>query len=247
MSSSTAASTTRSLSKIARGTDKSMLLCDDGRGEETFFGIYLDLVSAGQVSNLPASGHPTAIVHPSAVVMEHVQLGAHAVVDPGAVIYPNSVLGEGAVVKANATIGGEGFEVKYVGGRRTLIPHTGGVFLDDATLVGSSTCIDRGLFGTFTRIGAGSPIDNLVHIATMWSSKRIVASSPAPKSLEVHTSAAASGTARVLHATTRFVSATTRSWVPVPSSPATCLSSRWWPAPPPNNSGMCVVVERGST
>ena len=32
------------------------------------------------------------------------------------------------------------------------------------TLVGSSTCIDRGLFGTYTSIGDGTKIDNLVHV-----------------------------------------------------------------------------------
>lgn len=151
--------------RFAQPSEKSILVCRDGLGEETFFRVHLDLVAAGRPTNIVDFRDQGAVVHPSAVIMDHVQLGADCVVEPGAVIYPNSVVGARAVIKANAVIGGEGFEVKYIGGRRTLIPHTGGVFLGSDTMIGSSTCVDRGLFGTFTQIGRASHVDNLVHVA----------------------------------------------------------------------------------
>lgn len=151
--------------RFARPTEKPILVCGDGLGEETFFRIHIDLVAAGRVTNIADRREPGVTVHPSAVIMDHVQLGAGCVIEPGAVIYPNTVIGAEALIKANAVVGGEGFQVKYIGGRRTLIPHTGGVFLDAETMVGSSTCVDRGLFGTFTHIGRSTHVDNLVHIA----------------------------------------------------------------------------------
>jgi UDP-3-O-[3-hydroxymyristoyl] glucosamine N-acyltransferase len=151
--------------RFARPSDKSLLVCPDYLGEETFFRIHRDLATTGQVTRLGAHREPSASVHQTAVVMDNVRLGEDCVIEPGAVIYPNTVIGARTVIKANSTIGGEGFEVKYIGGRRTRIPHTGGVFVDDDASVGSATAVDRGLFGTFTRIGRGTNIDNLVHVA----------------------------------------------------------------------------------
>jgi UDP-3-O-[3-hydroxymyristoyl] glucosamine N-acyltransferase len=146
-------------------SEKSFLVCPDELGEETFFQIHMDLAATGQVANLSTSHDPSARVHPTAVVMDHVRLGADCLIGPGAVVYPNTAIGARTVIKANSTIGGEGFEMKYIGERRTQIPHTGGVFIDDDATIGSSACVDRGLFGTFTRIGRGAKIDNLVHVA----------------------------------------------------------------------------------
>ena len=145
-------------------TGKSVLVCADAKGEEAFFRIHIDLVAQGQVMAIePLLGERTAI-HSTAVVMENVQIGDDVVIEANAVIYPNTIVGDRALIKANASIGGEGFEIKYIADRRTLIPHSGGVALGTDTLVGSSTCIDRGLLGSFTDIGSGTKIDNLVHV-----------------------------------------------------------------------------------
>ena len=143
---------------------KSVLLCKDTHAEETFFQIHIDLVTEGQTMTLESSRGDGSVIHASAVVMDHVQIGADVVIEPNAVIYPNTVVGDRSLIKANASVGGEGFEIKYIGGRRTLVPHSGGVTLGRDTLVGSATCIDRGLFGTFTTVGSGTKIDNLVHV-----------------------------------------------------------------------------------
>ncbi len=143
---------------------KSILVCPDTRGEETFFQVHIDLVAEGQIMTLEPSRGERSAIHPSAVVMDNVQIGDDVVIEANAVVYPNTVVGDRSLIKANASIGGEGFEIKYIGDRRTLIPHSGGVDLGADTLVGSSTCIDRGLFGTYTTIGDGTKIDNLVYV-----------------------------------------------------------------------------------
>ena len=55
--------------------------------------------------------------------------------------------------------------MKRIGGRRVNIPHSGGVWIGPDSSIGSSTAVDRGLFGTFTTIGADCHVDNLVHVA----------------------------------------------------------------------------------
>ena len=144
--------------------DRSWLVAD-GPADDVFFAAHVDLVAGGGASRVAAFFDGSSAVHPAATVMEHVHIGAHCRIDAGAVLYPNTVLGDRVHIKALAAIGGDGFEAKVIAGRRRIVPHTGGVFIGDDCSVGSSTCIDRGLFGTFTTVGAGSQIDNLIHIA----------------------------------------------------------------------------------
>jgi UDP-3-O-[3-hydroxymyristoyl] glucosamine N-acyltransferase len=86
-------------------------------------------------------------------------------IDEGAVVYPNTILGEGAVVQAGAVVGGDGFQAVVVGNRRTPIPHAGGVVIGAGTVIGSQTCVDRGLHSTFTTVGEETMLDNQVHVA----------------------------------------------------------------------------------
>jgi UDP-3-O-[3-hydroxymyristoyl] glucosamine N-acyltransferase len=44
-----------------------------------------------------------------------------------------------------------------------LIPHNGGVIIEDFVEIGANTCVDRAKFGN-TMVGAGTKIDNLVQI-----------------------------------------------------------------------------------
>jgi UDP-3-O-[3-hydroxymyristoyl] glucosamine N-acyltransferase len=141
----------------------------------------------------PAGIHPSAVVHPSAEVSPQSHLGAHVVVGAGvhiaagctlhprvvlyddveigpgcvlhagAVVHPGSRLAEGCVLQSNAVIGGEGFGFVPTAAGWRKMPQTGRVVLEAGVEVGSGSCIDRPAVGE-TRIGAGSKIDNLVHI-----------------------------------------------------------------------------------
>ncbi len=68
------------------------------------------------------------------------------------------------VIQANSTIGSTGFGYSFIGGSHKLIPHNGGVAIEDFVEIGANCCIDRAKFGN-TIIGAGTKIDNLVQIA----------------------------------------------------------------------------------
>lgn len=106
----------------------------------------------------------SATIAPTAVISSNVYVSDEAEIGPGVVILANTYVGPGVVVKPNAVIGGDGLEMSSGAGRH-IVPHVGGVWLESGVNVGSCNCIDKGLFGDFTRIGSRSMFDNLVHVA----------------------------------------------------------------------------------
>jgi len=145
--------------------DRPVLVCPDHNAEEAFFAAHIDLARRSAYSNVDAFRGVDVSIHPSAVVSDNVWVGDGVVIGPNAVVLANSVIGNRTLIKPNATVGGDGFEVKYVDQRRILVPHVGGVFLGHDVLIGSSTAVDRAIFGTYTVVGNHSKVDNLVHVA----------------------------------------------------------------------------------
>ncbi len=95
---------------------------------------------------------------------ENSKLGKDCCLDCNVVVYHNCVVGNSVVIQANSTIGSVGFGYYLIDGAHRLIPHNGGVVIEDFVEIGANCCIDRAKFGN-TRIGAGTKIDNLVQIA----------------------------------------------------------------------------------
>jgi UDP-3-O-[3-hydroxymyristoyl] glucosamine N-acyltransferase len=95
---------------------------------------------------------------------ERCTIGAHCRLDGNVVVYHDCRLGNHVVIQANSTIGSVGFGYALINGAHTLVPHHGGVVIEDFVEIGANCCVDRAKFGN-TIIGAGTKIDNLVQIA----------------------------------------------------------------------------------
>ncbi len=138
--------------------------------------------------------HPTAVVAPGARLGKNVCVQAYAVVEDGAEIgddvivgahgyvgpgcrvgagtrlHPRVTLvervhtGENCVIHSGAVLGADGFGFETVDGVHRKVPQVGGVELGDDVEVGANCTIDRARFG-MTRVGAGTKLDNLVHLA----------------------------------------------------------------------------------
>jgi UDP-3-O-[3-hydroxymyristoyl] glucosamine N-acyltransferase len=102
-------------------------------------------------------------LHPGVVLYDDVQLGEGCEIHANAVLHPGSRLGAGCVVQSNAVIGAEGFGFVPTESGWVKMPQTGRVVLEDGVEVGCGSTIDRPTVGE-TRIGAGTKIDNLVHV-----------------------------------------------------------------------------------
>ena len=105
----------------------------------------------------------SCILHPRVVLYDDVQIGEGCELHAGAVLHPGTRLGRGCVVHSNAVIGSEGFGFVPTASGWRKMPQTGLVVLEDGVEVGCGSTIDRPSVGE-TRIGAGTKIDNLVHI-----------------------------------------------------------------------------------
>jgi UDP-3-O-[3-hydroxymyristoyl] glucosamine N-acyltransferase len=105
-----------------------------------------------------------SIIGSGCKIGENSKIGANCRLDSNVVIYHNCHLGNHIIVQANATIGSTGFGYSLIDGAHRLIPHNGGVVIEDFVEIGANTCIDRAKFGN-TIIGTGTKIDNLVQIA----------------------------------------------------------------------------------
>ncbi len=139
-------------------------------------------VDSTAVVDVTASIDPTATVDalavigagarigPRAGIQAHANVGRDSVVGadcrvgPGAVLMERCVLGDRVRLQPGAVVGGDGFG--YVAGPDGLseVPQLGVVVVEPDVHVGVNSTIDRAALGE-TRVGRGTRLDNLVHIA----------------------------------------------------------------------------------
>ena len=108
----------------------------------------------------------TARVSPQAWISPHnVIIGDDVVIEPFVTIYPNTTIEKGCVIRSGSRIGGVGFMEVQINGQLKTMNHYGGVVLHEGVDIHCNSCVDRGIFpGQNTEIGAGTKMDNLVHI-----------------------------------------------------------------------------------
>jgi len=105
-----------------------------------------------------------SIIGSGCKIGENSKLGKNCRLDSNVVVHHNCSLGNNVIIQANSTIGSTGFGYSLIDDAHKLIPHNGGVVIEDFAEIGANCCIDRAKFGN-TVIGAGTKIDNLVQIA----------------------------------------------------------------------------------
>ncbi len=119
---------------------------------------------------------PYSVVEAGARLGDGVRLGAHCVIGRGCVVgegselrdqvtlYPGTVVGRRCIIHSGSRLGVDGFGYVLQDGAHRKVPQVGRCVIEDEVEIGANVCVDRGSVGE-TRIGAGTKIDNLVHIA----------------------------------------------------------------------------------
>ena len=93
-----------------------------------------------------------------------VTIGEDTVIGPRVVCYAGSRIGRRVVIKAGAVHRRRRVRLSFrTRAGTSRIPHVGGCILEDEVEIGSNSCVDRGSLDD-TVIGAGTKIDNLVHV-----------------------------------------------------------------------------------
>ena len=119
---------------------------------------------------------PYVVVCDGARIGARTRIGSHAVVGAGVevgddcdlyenvTLYSGTSLGSRVRVHAGARLGADGFGYVFREGAHQKIPHVGRCVVESDVEIGANSTIDRGSIDD-TVIGAGTKIDNLVHVA----------------------------------------------------------------------------------
>jgi len=103
-------------------------------------------------------------IYPFVYIGEGVEIGDDSVIHPHVTILDRVKIGKRVVIHSGARIGTDGYGFVWNEGRYEKNPQIGTVIIEDDVEIYANTCVARGTLGT-TRIGAGTKIDNLTHIA----------------------------------------------------------------------------------
>lgn len=125
----------------------------------------------GEASRIDAG----AVIGAGAEVGSGCHIACHAVIGDGVVLgndgavganscVSHAILGARVRIATGVSIGGQGFGFVPTSTGRLRIPQLGRVVIEDDVEIGANCAIDRGSTGD-TVIGAGTVLDNLVHIA----------------------------------------------------------------------------------
>ncbi len=133
------------------------------------------VIGEGAVVDPSASVGPCAVIGERSRLAAEVEIRAHVVVGrdceigretvlfPGVVIYDDVEIGERCRVHSGVVVGSDGFGYAQHEGVHVKLKHVGRVVVEDDVELGANSTIDRALLDE-TRIGAGSKVDNRVHI-----------------------------------------------------------------------------------
>lgn len=170
---------------------KALLVCDQPRLVfARLVAAWIGATGPGPGIDPTAVVHPTATVDPTAHIGPGALVGAGARVGartrvgprvtleegvcvgedgdlgPNVVVHRRTTIGDRVSVHAGAVLGGPGFGFVRDAqtGEHVRLPQVGTLVIGDDVDIGANVTIDRGTFRE-TRIGRGTKIDNMVHIA----------------------------------------------------------------------------------
>src|SRR4029077_15731594 len=105
------------------------------------------------------------IVHPNVVIGAGARIGDDCVIHSQVSIRDRIVIGNRVTLHDGAVIGSDGYGfARQKDGTHLKMPQHGDVVIEDDVEIGANSTVDRPAIGE-TRIGAGTKIDNLVHVA----------------------------------------------------------------------------------
>lgn len=147
---------------------KALLITDEP------FEAYLKLVrhfrpfmtSEKMVSETAIIGEGSVIM-PNAFIGNNVRIGKNCIIHPNVSIYDNCSIGNEVVIHSGSVIGSDAFYFNTKKNREVWykkMESCGRVIIEDNVEIGANCTIDRGVSGD-TRIGKGTKLDNLIHIA----------------------------------------------------------------------------------
>ena len=146
---------------------KALLIVDEP------FEAYLKIVnhyrpfnpSMKMISDTSVVGEGTVIM-PNVYIGNHVRIGKNCIIYPNVTILDHCIIGDNVIIQAGTVIGSDAFYYNKKTNRDIhykKMNSCGRVVIEDWVEIGAGCTIDRGV-SSDTLIGAGTKMDNLVHI-----------------------------------------------------------------------------------
>lgn len=107
-----------------------------------------------------------SVIMPNVFVGKRVRIGRNCVIHPNVSLLDDTVICNDVVIQAGTVIGSDAFYYNSKKNRALWykrMESCGNVVVEDGVEIGAGCTIDRGVTAT-TRIGAGTKMDNMVHI-----------------------------------------------------------------------------------
>jgi UDP-3-O-[3-hydroxymyristoyl] glucosamine N-acyltransferase len=123
------------------------------------------LATEKQISDTLIVGEGT-IIMPAVFIGKNVVIGNNCMIFPNVTILDSTVIGNDVIIQSGTVIGGDAFYYNTKRNREHCYKKMlscGNVVLENSVEIGAGCTIDRGVTAE-TRIGAGTKIDNMVHI-----------------------------------------------------------------------------------
>ncbi len=131
----------------------------------TIVGHYRPFAKASTLINTNSIGEGSYI-YPGAFIGNNVTIGTNCIIFPNVTIMDNCTLGNNVIIQSGTVIGSDAFYYNTKKNREQWykkMPSCGSVVIEDDVEIGAGCMIDRGVTHD-TRIGAGSKLDNMIHI-----------------------------------------------------------------------------------
>ena len=146
---------------------KALLIVDEP------FDAYLKIVnhyrpfnpSMKMISDSSSVGEGTVIM-PNTYIGNHVHIGKNCIIYPNVTVLDHCIIGDNVVIQAGTVIGSDAFYYNKKTSRDIhykKMTSCGRVVIENSVEIGANCTIDRGVSND-TKIGAGTKMDNLVHI-----------------------------------------------------------------------------------
>jgi UDP-3-O-[3-hydroxymyristoyl] glucosamine N-acyltransferase len=133
-------------------------------------------VSNSAISDSAKIGKGT-IIQPNCFIGNHVQIGVNCLIHPNVTIYDHCIIGNNVIIHSGTILGADAFYYKKRPEGFDQLISGGRVVVEDNVGIGALCTIDKGVTGD-TTIGAGTKIDNQVHVGhdTVIGKKCLIAS-----------------------------------------------------------------------
>lgn len=103
------------------------------------------------------------VIQPNCFIGNQVVIGKNCLIHPNVTIYDHTVIGDNVIIHAGTILGADAFYYKKRAEGFDQLISGGRVVIEDNVDIGALCTIDKGVTGD-TTIGAGTKLDNQVHV-----------------------------------------------------------------------------------